>query len=294
MIPHEELAALAQIPPEQRGTHVRVIQGFDSSDQPPSAPAVGTTTVVVVPPVPAPVAGTAAGAKEQSKWWLVVAAVVAIAFAASEGSRWDGWVAMHPMQPVHLYGPRGEYSWVPLAQLDAQTAAWAQKAYVREEEGPAWRFLERAPLDRVGFTYSLLLGAGSLVSEDGSTPYGFLSHIELGFAPIQNLVFLADFGLGWADNSQSNTLFESRSGLQVQAYLPPFRPLHLGLYGTIGLGFRDEDYPPYTDSGATLYYAGGGIVQLELTTRLALTVRGGATHLYHAWGSEISIGVSIY
>jgi hypothetical protein len=300
VIPHEDLQALAQLPPEQRGQHVRVIQGFQGSDEPPPAPHVGPTTAIILAPTDSLPIGrpspwrSAKGDKEDSKFWIVVAAFAAVGLAVTEGARWDGWVSMHPMQPVHLYGPMGEYTWVPLAQLDPQTAAWARKAFVREEEGPPWGHVERAPLDRRGGTYSLLLGAGAIVSEDGKAYTGFLSHIELGFAPVQTLVCLLDIGLGWSDNAIGSTIFESRTALELQLYLPGMRVIHPGVYGELGLGYRAEDYPPYTDSGATIYAAGGGIVQLELTTRLAITVRGGATAIYDRVGGELVGGLSIY
>src|SRR5215470_9951630 len=297
VIPRADLEALATEPPEERARHVRVIQGFQNADQPPAAPAVGVETAIVVAPGPTfpvgrAVRSTAKADADEAKFWIVLAALTAVGLAATEGARYDGWVAMHPMQPVHLYGADGSYTWVPLAQLDPPTAAWAAKAFVREEEGPPWHHLARAPLDRHGFTYSLLLGGGSLIDADGSRQSGFLSHIELGYAPIHELVVLLDVGLGFAE-APTQTLFESRTAAELQLY--PFaalRPIHPGVYAEIGMGFRSEDNPD-VDS-ATLYYAAGGILQLELTTRLAITVRGGVTAVYHEAGAEIVGGLSIY
>ena len=112
VITHADLVALAQTPPEQRGEHVRVIQGWAGADEPPPAPHVGV--VVVAPePGPGPPFGrpspfhTAKGNKDEAKWWIVVAAVTGVVLAVTEGTRWDGWVRMHPDQPVHLFGPDG-------------------------------------------------------------------------------------------------------------------------------------------------------------------------------------------
>lgn len=297
VIPHGDLQALAQEPPEERARHVRVVQGFVGSDEPPRAPAVGVETVVVVAPGPSVPVGrfgpsTAKAKTDNAKVWIVIAAFTAVGLAVTEGMRYDGWVAMHPMQPVHLFGADGSYTWVPLAQLDPQTAAWSAKAFVRREEGPPWLELGRAPLDRRGGTYSLLLGTGGLVDADGSLQNGFLAHIELGFAPIQELVILLDVGLGFAEAPDS-TLYESRTAAELQLY--PFANLHTihpGVYGEIGLGYRSQDNPDIDTS--SLYYAGGGILQLELTTRLALTVRGGVASMYHTVGGEIVGGLSIY
>ena len=99
------------------------------------------------------------------------AAVAAVALAVTEGARYDGWVRLHPMHPVHLYGPGG-YRVMPLAWVDPETAAWSTRAVVRPNEGP-WQPLGRAPLDRHGFTYSVLGGAGQVVSgDDNTTSFG--------------------------------------------------------------------------------------------------------------------------
>jgi hypothetical protein len=297
-IPHDDLVALARTAPAERAEHVRVIQSWSSSEAPPAAPHVGVVVVdpapVSGPPVgrPAPFS-TAKTQKQDAKWWIILAAATGVVLAATEGVRWDGWVAMHPDQPVHLFGPDGAYTWLPLSQLDLETASWAQKAVVREDEGPPWTRLERAPLDRRGGTYSVLLGAGDIVAADHSSRVGFLAHIELGYAPLHTLAALLDLGLGWSDDPAGATVFESRTALELQLFLPA-RIIHPGVYGELGMGFRKEDLMPGTDNGATLYAAAGGILQLELTARLALTVRAGAASVYGQVGSELVGGISIY
>ena len=297
VIPRADLLALAREPPEERARHVRVIQGFQNADQPPAAPAVGVETAIVIAPGPSlpvgrPIRSSAKSSADEAKFWIVLAALTAVGLAATEGARYDGWVAMHPMQPVHLYGVDGGYTWVPLAQLDPPTAAWAAKAFVREEEGPPWQHLERAPLDRVGGTYSLLLGGGGLVDTDGTLRPGFVAHIELGIAPIQELVVLLDIGLGIA-SAPANTLFENRDAIEMQVY--PFqglRPFHPGLYGELGIGWRTEDNPD--SRSTTIYAAGGALLQVELTARLALTLRAGVVTEYDQTGAELVGGISIY
>src|SRR5690606_27728348 len=123
---------------------------------------------------------------------------VAGALVFTEGTRYDGWVGLHPMHPVHLYGPGGEYTWMPLAHLTPEVAAWADAAVVRQEEGP-WRQLGRAPLNRRGLTYSLLLGGGevSLIGDDPQP--GFAGHIQFGFFPTQEVGVQLDLGFGWAE-----------------------------------------------------------------------------------------------
>src|SRR5262249_49531549 len=45
VIPREELQRLVTVPPEQRGQHVRVIQGGPGAETPPEAPRVGVSAV---------------------------------------------------------------------------------------------------------------------------------------------------------------------------------------------------------------------------------------------------------
>lgn len=297
VIPRGDLQTLAREPPEERARHVRVIQGFQNADQPPAAPAVGIETAVVVapgPPLPLgrPARPSAKASADEAKFWIVLAALTAVGLAATEGARYDGWVAMHPMQPVHLYGFDGGYTWMPLAQLDAQSAAWAAKAFVREDEGPPWQHLERAPLDRAGGTYSLLLGGGGLFDADGSLRPGFLAHIELGIAPLQELVVLLDIGLGIADGP-NRTLFENRDAIEMQVFpFPGLRPFHPGVYAELGIGYRSQD--DFDSSATTIYAGGGALLQLELTARLALSLRAGVVTAYDRTAGELVGGISIY
>src|SRR5690606_36617411 len=99
--------------------------------------------------------------KEAAVVVLIAAAAVGVTAALTEGLRYDGTVALHPMQPVHLWGQGGAYTWMPLAHITPEVAAWAEKAVVRDDEGP-WTELGRRPLDRQGFTYSLLLGSSEI------------------------------------------------------------------------------------------------------------------------------------
>ncbi|HTJ43239.1 MAG TPA: hypothetical protein VL463_14135, partial [Kofleriaceae bacterium] len=230
-IPQGELQRLAMTPPEQRGQSVRVVQELSNADEPPAAtPVTGQTEIIIVTPVdyggaPRPVGppprtvtggsynggswgiggGHADSAKEEAIAYLAIAATAAIVLAATEGERYDGWVQMHPMMPVHLWGPGG-YTVVPLAQIDPQTAQWAERAVVVPNEGP-WRELGRAPLDREGLTYSVLLGASDVVSADHSVGTGGGGHIMIGGYPSHMIGVLADFDFAWGQNQVMATNF---------------------------------------------------------------------------------------
>lgn len=307
-IPKRDLAELTRVEPERRGDRVRVIQQFATADQPPEATSVHVHTAVVIDPGPrrrrtrvrpdgsggftkAAAGGAAEAAKEDSKYWIVIAALAAVGLAATEGARFDGWTRLHPMHPVHLFGPFGQHDVVALAQLQPEDAAWAQKAVIVEDEGP-WQPLERAPLNRAGFSYSVLMGAAELPSIDGNR-LGFMSHIQFGFFPAHELGLQFDIGLGFRDNELGDTIFDGRYAFEVD-YLPLTAGiLSGGVFGQVGLGTRLEDGAGGGDRQGVLL-GGGALAQLEITTRLALTARAQATRFYETTVSDVSLGLSIY
>lgn len=305
-IPKRDLMALSQVDPEERGRSVRVIQSFDGEESPPEQRGTTSTTVVVVAPGPrgparstrrsggsgGKVPGSAKDSADKAWVWVILAVGVGIGLAASEGARYDGWVELHPMHPVHLFGPHGEYTWMPLAHVDPETAAWARKAIVRPGEGP-WRPLGRAPLNRVGFAYGVTLGTAQLPSIYGPEDLGFMSHIQVGYYPAQQLGLLLDFGLGWGQNSLGATIFDARNALELQFLPLSAGKFHAGLFGQIGIAARVEDGPKEEERRDTMM--GGGVMgQLELTTRLAITARGGVTRMYGEQITDIGIGISVY
>ena len=300
VIPRSELQKLAQTDAQTRGQKVRVIQSFAGDDDVPPAPRVdgpNVGVVVVTPsPAPAPVAhgnSPIAGklAKEDAKALLVVAAAVAIGAAFTEGMRYDGWVQLHPMHPVHLYGWDGSYRWLPLSQVTPDVAAGTRRAIVREGEGP-WRSAGRAPLNRRGWTYSLLMGSAETPLIDDKAR-GFASHLQLGRFVTGNLGVLLDFGFGWVDDEFGDTVYESRNALELQLLPLSASIFHAGIFGQIGVGYRLDDR--YQGADRSGFLAGAGVVaQLELTTRLAITARAGQTLAYGSRTSDFTLGLSIY
>ncbi|HTM19360.1 MAG TPA: hypothetical protein VL172_02595 [Kofleriaceae bacterium] len=306
VIPHDELLRLSQVPPDQRGRQVRVVQGFQSEDDPPEAPYAGRESgggavgVVVVSDSPAPgpapssgVPDNSAKAKSDKAYvYVILAAALAVGLAVTEGSRYDGWVQLHPMHPVHLLGPNGEYTWRPLAQIDPETAMWARKAIVRPSEGP-WVELGRRPLSRAGLSYAMTLGYAEMPSELGTEQHGFLSHIAFGYFPEQTIGLYFDIGLGWGYNPNGDTIVDSRYVLQAQVMPVAAGKLHLGLFGQGGIAGRFEDNVPDGATRGTIY-GGGAIAELELTTRLGLIVRGGVTHIFDFNSADLGVGIAVY
>jgi hypothetical protein len=316
-IPHSELEKLAQTTPADRGRHVRVIQGVGDQDDPPAGGRVesSTTIVIVGDTGPGPRYGGGGGgggarpgtgvrpgggygssgklAADDSKAWIILAAVVAVALATTEGARYDGWVAMHPMMPVHLFGPNGEYMMVPLAQITPEQAAWADHAVVRETEGP-WSEQGRAPLDREGFTYGLLFGSAQMPSFTGDKGAGFQGHIQLGYFPLQQFGLQLDIGLGSRQNEMGLTLFDGRYALEADIFPVAVSILHAGVFGQVGKAQRIEDGGPESRDKTGNLFGGGALVQLDLTTRLALTGRLGFENVMGSGSMEGLLGLSIY
>ena len=305
IIPRQDLQALAQTNAQTRSQRVRVVQAFASEDSPPPAPhADGGTSVYVGVHTPVRVrsrssgsvgsgGGNTAKSKSDEAWvWIVIAAAVAIGAAATEGARYDGWVALHPNHPVHLYGWDGSYTWVPLSSLTPEQAAWAQKALVRPSEGP-WTELGRAPLNRQGWTYAVLLGSSEFPDGDGSVQRGFTSHIQFGRFTSRQFGILLDVSMGWAEDALQDRIYDSRTSLELQFMPVGLGKLHAGVFGQAGLGYRLDDRLKGADRQGLLAGA-GGMLQLELTTRLALTARAGLTSIYSDTTSDFTVGISIY
>jgi hypothetical protein len=317
-IPRGELMRLSMTPPEQRGQSVRVIQDL-AGEQPPAATRVESgahVDVIIIPdihvgggrrPPPRPPNGVRpggggghssgggsglAGMKGDEAWVLVlIAASFAIVLAATEGSRYDGWVNLHPMHPVHMWGPGG-YAVLPLAHIDPSTAAWAERAVVRPSEGP-WRRLGRAPLDRAGFTYSVLVGAGTSISGDSTEAAGAAARVQFGYFPMHQLGVQLDWGFTTRRNAVDEALYDSRLGVEAT-----FAPLdvgrfHAGVFGGIAVASRFEDgVPDGRDDDTAL--SGGALLQLEITTRLAISGRFGMSRAFDDVTQDALVGLAIY
>jgi len=181
---------------------------------------------------------------------------------------------------------------MPLAAIDPGTAAWARRAVVVPSEGP-WLELGRAPLDRRGWSYSVLMGGASSVEARGDLGTGFGSHLQLGYFPTQQLGVSFDVALGWRDSVIDETVFDSRYGLELDYFPLAAGRFHGGLFGGVGFATRFEDGVPGGDATATALW-GGAQLQLELTTRLALTGRFGLVQAHGDDTREILLGLSVY
>lgn len=325
-IPGYELERLAQQHPETRSQHVRVQQELGDADVGPPQPVTAETQIVVFPHLHvhgpherrryyqtgsswgtgggghgAPRSRGGSGGlnlngggdgKAAAIVVLVVAAVALVAVAAVEGSRFDGYAALHPMHPVYLVGRDGGRVVMPMAWIDPQTAAWAKYGLVRRHEGP-WAQLERAPLDRQGWNYSMYGGIGTFESADGKKDNGTATTIQLGYFPTHPIGIVGSVFFGWRQNVLDETLFESRYTLELQGYPIHTGPLQVGGYLGAGAAYRFEDGFANGNAGSSALI-GGGMLQLDVNTRIAITARLGITRAHDERMTDAMIGLSVY
>jgi len=219
---------------------------------------------------------------------VAASAGVGVALAVTEGARYDGWVSISPDHPVHLEGPDGEQVWVPLAGLDPGLADWAEEGRISGEEGAVFR-TGRAPLDRVGFVYSVTLGAAETGTFDRTGELGFAARTSFGYFPIQQLGLVAGLGVGVAGGD-----VEWRPHLELQSYPLAIGRAHAGIYLQGGHSFGTDG----TQDVDGWYWGSGLLAQIDLTTRLALDLRGGFAVLTDPGDPQVApealVGLSIY
>jgi hypothetical protein len=349
-IPHDELVRIAELPPENRGSHVRATQQTSFSDsyaEPDPLPPADdgpSGAVVIVGPMrvhhyhpgelgeagarppsrrqPAqlrssggglpPGRGGAASAPSVGKGGNADAAVTAViavltvatgAFSISaltEGPRFDGWVWVPPEQQIMLKPKTAAPYWIPLADLTSQEAATAEDAELTPTKA---QLLERAPLNRVGMTTSLEFGGSAMRTTLFGGASGFNARYALGGFPVQWLGLLGNASFSAADDYGS--LFDGRLGFELRLMPLHLGPVHLGGYGELGHAWLLHDVIGGTARGDGAYYGGGGLLEVDLTTRLGLLLRAGAASLPLFAGQpqgpddpllfpEFSIGLSVY
>lgn len=310
-IPRAELLRLTQVAPAERGARVEVVQQL--GDDPPRADGVTADTQVVFVEHPVvivgdnhhhghggSVGGGGSGGKGPSAKGggsgkdavvaaVVIAASAAVVLAVTEGQRFAGHVQLHPMHPVHLWGPWG-HGVLPLAQIDPATAMASTRAWVSDREGP-WLRLDRNPLDREGWTYAVLGGVGQMTSTDGRA-LGPAFHVQLGNYPSQRWGLVVDWTAQWRDlrDGSEDSILDLRWGLELQALPLAAGPVHAG--GFLNGSYAWREIGDGWESG--LVSGGGALVQLELSTYLALTGRVGLTQAWGELNRDVTIGLSIY
>lgn len=327
-IPTQELQRISMQPAEMRGERVRVQQELGEADVGPPQPVTAETQIVFFPEMHVHgyerrryyrannasfstgsgrvkggmnlgiSGGGGGGDKGAAIAILVVAAVALFAVVAVEGSRFDGFAKLHPMHPVYLIGQDGSRAVMPLAWIDPQTAAFTKTAYVRRNEGP-WQEIERAPLDRGGWNFSMYGGSSIISGIDGARGSGFSSDIQLGYFPAHQVGIVGTLGFAWRDNEVGTTNFHARYGGELQFFPIASGLLQVGGYAGLGGAYRSDErfiqnrVISHVDEGSRMY-RGGGILQLDVNTRIALTARFGVTSSFGERTGDALFGLSVY
>lgn len=223
---------------------------------------------------------------------LLVTGVVLVPVAVTEGVRYDGFVEMTADQPLYLVGAD---RWVRLEDLSPEDARASVRAVAPDWGGPITR-LERRPLDRVGFGYTLELGGAALPPRQDERLAAYGGRLQLGGHPSQQLgVFIGgQFAYG---SSSEDRLFLGKLFGAVEFFPAALGIFHAGVFAEGGYShFVHGRDTSETTPGA--YFSAGPVLQLALSTRLALTLRGGmssiATTSERVWLPEGSLGVAVY
>jgi hypothetical protein len=231
---------------------------------------------------------------------IAAATLATVALAASEGMRFEGHAQVAPEQLVYLKRG-GETSAVPLLELTSEQAAAAESALVMDDEGYGLRRLDHAPLDRKGGLFRFDLGAGMFTFGDGRAS-GVSAHVQAGafFTHTFGLVVDAGLGVGTPDPCCSGALAAtgsiSRHSLGLEAEWLPLGlgPLHLGPFAGGGVALAAAAGPYEAGPMAS----GGALLEVDLTSHLALSVRGGANTAWLPSGRSsagaVTGGLAIY
>lgn len=225
---------------------------------------------------------------------FAVAALAAAGLAITEGLRFDGDMALHPAQPVHLQTAGGQERTVPLGALAAQDLVQVEHALVMDDEGPGLRPIARAPLDRRGFAFKLHAGLLEAPFEEyGLT--GLASDIQIGFFPHQRVGVLAGVSLTGGTDALSRSFARHSFGLELQTFPLQLWRLHLGPFVNGGQVVAGDDEGTRSGPG----FGGGVMLEVDLTTRLALSARAGWTRARldpGAWSDHmvVTFGLAVH
>jgi hypothetical protein len=136
-------------------------------------------------------------------------------------------------------------------------------------------------------------GVGSLRSAYGEAELGPAFTVQAGYFPSQQIGIVGSVFLGWRDNRDLETLFESRYTLELQVMPVAAGALHAGFYAGAGAAYRFEDGVRNGNSGSTAL-TGGAMLQLDVNTRIALTARFGLAKAHEERMSDILFGMAVY
>lgn len=230
---------------------------------------------------------------------VALAAVGTAALIVTEGLRYDGWLEVAPHHPIHLIDG-GDQKTVHLGDLKPGDIGPDTRAVIRRGEGIGATEAGRAPLDRQGFAWRMELGSMQVLTPDGADPSTFQGTMQLGYFPHQTFGLAGTLSLGWGMHGR-NDLLAARYGVEAQ-YLPlQLGRFHLGAYAMGGWAYNARDNGDLIAGESARLMVGGGVLsEIDLATRLALSMRVGTNwRTWHRAGFDrpalvASMGFAIY
>lgn len=241
--------------------------------------------------------GGGGGKDELAALLIVVALLATVGMVATEGARYDGTVALYPWQPVHLKDSAGQEREIPLAQLTPADAAVASTALVMDDEGWGLMRLGRRPLDRKGFAFKMDLGLMRSACTSCLSADGLGVNVQLGYFPHSMVGVLGTWAYSGGSDSAGESYYRHNLAVEVQAFPIALWRLHIGGFGHAGTQYADDALGGRRNGAA---FGGGVLLEIDLTSRLALSLRGDYTSAHVSptggWAGTqmITAGVSIY
>ena len=184
---------------------------------------------------------------------------------------------------------------MPVAQLTPADLAGVERAILRDDEGYGVLRLARAPLDRRGFAFKVDVG-GTQASLNRDLLSGLASHIQLGYFPHHRLGILGGLSLAVGQGQPDRRFARHALALETQIFPLSWRRLHLGASAHVGSGLLRHQSG---DVDGALTAGAGGLLEIALTTRLALHARADWSTSRTApttWSNarSLSVGLAIY
>jgi hypothetical protein len=211
-----------------------------------------------------------------------IAVVMAISLVSSEGLRFDGIAQMSPWQPVHLKQRRGDELVIALGDLTPVAIDGTVEAKVMDDEGYGIRTLDHLRLDR-RWAPVFKLDAGSMTfARGGGVHSGIITDMQFGMFVRPWLGLLLTAGVGGAGDEYGATLTRHTFGFEAQSLPMALGPLQLGGYFNVGAAAIASTVDGSGDVEWGNAIGGGVLGELQVTSRLALTVRAGANEAFFA------------
>jgi hypothetical protein len=227
---------------------------------------------------------------------VAVAVVAGVALVASEGMRFDGYAEIAPEQSIHLKDDRGAITTIALGALTPQNAAATIEATVNDDEDYGLGLGSRAPLDRTGLAFKVELGSSNF-NLGLERIAGMASQIQVGAFFTRSAGIMLDIGLSGGSICCSSIFTRHSLALEAQLFPWSLGPLHVGAFAKGGIAIAASGDSETTESGPIV--GGGALVELALTTRLALTFRASANSAHldtSGWSTAGALtgGIAIY